>query len=150
MCIRDRHKINIMTVNNFFKLTFVFIVSIFLFTACQKENDLQEIVDNNETAAKSRNAESCYTLIFPVTILFPDGGRERIYNQIELNEFLEEWEDWYEGEGALSLRFPVTVQLPNGSRERIRNQRQWDALVCLLYTSPSPRDATLSRMPSSA
>ena len=25
-----------------------------------------------------------------------------------------------------------------------------DILVCLLYTSPSPRDATLSRMPSSA
>ena len=25
-----------------------------------------------------------------------------------------------------------------------------DALTCLLYTSPSPRDATLSRMPSSA
>ena len=25
----------------------------------------------------------------------------------------------------------------------------WDS-VCLLYTSPSPRDATLSRMPSSA
>ena len=23
-------------------------------------------------------------------------------------------------------------------------------LICLLYTSPSPRDATLSRMPSSA
>jgi len=25
-----------------------------------------------------------------------------------------------------------------------------DSCVCLLYTSPSPRDATLSRMPSSA
>ena len=25
-----------------------------------------------------------------------------------------------------------------------------DPLACLLYTSPSPRDATLSRMPSSA
>ena len=25
-----------------------------------------------------------------------------------------------------------------------------DANICLLYTSPSPRDATLSRMPSSA
>ena len=24
------------------------------------------------------------------------------------------------------------------------------AILCLLYTSPSPRDATLSRMPSSA
>ena len=26
---------------------------------------------------------------------------------------------------------------------------EWDG-ICLLYTSPSPRDATLSRMPSSA
>ena len=26
----------------------------------------------------------------------------------------------------------------------------YDGLACLLYTSPSPRDATLSRMPSSA
>ena len=28
-------------------------------------------------------------------------------------------------------------------------KREWD-VYCLLYTSPSPRDATLSRMPSSA
>ena len=26
----------------------------------------------------------------------------------------------------------------------------WNIIHCLLYTSPSPRDATLSRMPSSA
>ena len=26
----------------------------------------------------------------------------------------------------------------------------WQPIACLLYTSPSPRDATLSRMPSSA
>ena len=26
----------------------------------------------------------------------------------------------------------------------------WESKICLLYTSPSPRDATLSRMPSSA
>ena len=36
-----------------------------------------------------------------------------------------------------------------------QNQNYWNAAntglnVCLLYTSPSPRDATLSRMPSSA
>ena len=33
------------------------------------------------------------------------------------------------------------------------NPQQWRGnlyAVCLLYTSPSPRDATLSRMPSSA
>ena len=28
--------------------------------------------------------------------------------------------------------------------------READNIACLLYTSPSPRDATLSRMPSSA
>ena len=32
---------------------------------------------------------------------------------------------------------------------RIRNENA-QAISCLLYTSPSPRDATLSRMPSSA
>ena len=36
--------------------------------------------------------------------------------------------------------------------EKRRNGQINDTLilVCLLYTSPSPRDATLSRMPSSA
>ena len=32
-----------------------------------------------------------------------------------------------------------------GDREKMNQE-----LICLLYTSPSPRDATLSRMPSSA
>ena len=36
----------------------------------------------------------------------------------------------------------------NFSSEKCYNLVQWD--YCLLYTSPSPRDATLSRMPSSA
>ena len=31
---------------------------------------------------------------------------------------------------------------------QIKSEKGWQA--CLLYTSPSPRDATLSRMPSSA
>ena len=30
------------------------------------------------------------------------------------------------------------------------NENGWSNRTCLLYTSPSPRDATLSRMPSSA
>ena len=35
-----------------------------------------------------------------------------------------------------------------GSEQNTTNNRM--ELTCLLYTSPSPRDATLSRMPSSA
>ena len=39
-----------------------------------------------------------------------------------------------------------------GCRESLADgiKRATDVMICLLYTSPSPRDATLSRMPSSA
>ena len=45
---------------------------------------------------------------------------------------------------------PVTLldlktEISEKARDRIHKSRP-----CLLYTSPSPRDATLSRMPSSA
>ena len=35
-------------------------------------------------------------------------------------------------------------------RKRVTAYTKYDRHTCLLYTSPSPRDATLSRMPSSA
>ena len=48
----------------------------------------------------------------------------------------------------------VSVKVKEGKRERIQ---QFEGVVismknkgCLLYTSPSPRDRTRSRMPSSA
>ena len=34
--------------------------------------------------------------------------------------------------------------------QRDRDLRRYDTIICLLYTSPSPRDGLLSRMPSSA
>ena len=37
-----------------------------------------------------------------------------------------------------------------GKTFEISNQMSAVIIICLLYTSPSPRDATLSRMPSSA
>ena len=40
------------------------------------------------------------------------------------------------------LLFNYKQQVPNEDFDRIR--------ICLLYTSPSPRDGLLSRMPSSA
>ena len=34
--------------------------------------------------------------------------------------------------------------------DEFQGRNKWRDTTCLLYTSPSPRDATLSRMPSSA
>ena len=60
-----------------------------------------------------------------------------------------------EFEFALGLKNPKHLEhYPHGSEERSRLEKKmeepslWE--VCLLYTSPSPRDQCLSRMPSSA
>ena len=44
-----------------------------------------------------------------------------------------------------------SVAIPGGFQARTNDRdRERQSYYCLLYTSPSPRDATLSRMPSSA
>ena len=46
-------------------------------------------------------------------------------------------------------RIPVSIYLVNGIK--LQGQvESFDQFVCLLYTSPSPRDQRGSRMPSSA
>ena len=44
----------------------------------------------------------------------------------------------------------LKVKADKGANRPINNLEYRKAMLCLLYTSPSPRDATLSRMPSSA
>ena len=51
--------------------------------------------------------------------------------------------------GELSLNHDVFVEKNAGKAIGFTDE-MYQANGCLLYTSPSPRDATLSRMPSSA
>ena len=54
-------------------------------------------------------------------------------------------------DATLVLLATFCTQLTSLSLNHCNNVRGHDlSLICLLYTSPSPRDATLSRMPSSA
>ena len=50
------------------------------------------------------------------------------------------------------LRYSISFRPIIESTEKLAWERAHELLnsICLLYTSPSPRDATLSRMPSSA
>ena len=53
---------------------------------------------------------------------------------------------------VVKMRNPQS-QAPDGNTKKAGFEVSlfpWMPLTCLLYTSPSPRDATLSRMPSSA
>jgi len=45
---------------------------------------------------------------------------------------------------------PVAASLLSGTYPAIHQTRSRNDMFCLLYTSPSPRDRTRSRMPSSA
>ena len=49
-------------------------------------------------------------------------------------------------DNAAANRFHIIIQRSIEDDDRLAD----GVLICLLYTSPSPRDATLSRMPSSA
>ena len=52
----------------------------------------------------------------------------------------------------MSQRMKLMIELAGQVQQDGKKEENADLLVagCLLYTSPSPRDATLSRMPSSA
>ena len=91
--------------------------------------------------------------------------KNKIIEQIEQDQLKQDVPDFGPGDTLV-----VQVRVVEGSRERLqafegvvigrRNRGLNSAFtlrkmshgvgVCLLYTSPSPRDATLSRMPSSA
>ena len=53
-------------------------------------------------------------------------------------------------ESTIKAQKAIIVVGAEGSGSKLAALAAAQALDCLLYTSPSPRDATLSRMPSSA
>ena len=70
---------------------------------------------------------------------------ERMANRSTVVTSFSEEEKWQ----ITSYLIAITPTLQNSIMER-KKQQSASADSCLLYTSPSPRDATLSRMPSSA
>ena len=86
---------------------------------------------------KLEDFEDDKIILSGVINISPDSYYEKsiINNKKDLSEKIEEFKEYdvdYIDVGAMSTK-PVSIY---GG--------------CLLYTSPSPRDATLSRMPSSA
>ena len=70
----------------------------------------------------------------------------------ETDRQLYSFED--QGGRQVGMRFDLTVPLARFAAQHIGQLgtpfKRYHVATCLLYTSPSPRDATLSRMPSSA
>ena len=80
-----------------------------------------------------------------IAILDTMGDRERASEERDrLVALFSTSSDWY---GANRSNGAATAEAEELVELAMRQQAQFH---CLLYTSPSPRDATLSRMPSSA
>ena len=98
-----------------------------------------------------------YTILFFPAILFSQGD---VFEHI-LNGYDEvSFENYYWGdidtiEELIYTEFNIPAYYEDEPYDSIQVNFQDNTKVlyymgCLLYTSPSPRDATLSRMPSSA
>ena len=81
------------------------------------------------------------------------------YSRKELTSIWSEenkYKIWLDVEIAAAQAMEKLGQIPRGvssivrKKAKINVKRIHQIESCLLYTSPSPRDATLSRMPSSA
>ena len=59
-------------------------------------------------------------------------------------------EDFYVSRHGMVFAAMRRVHERHGTIDEVTLAQQMKDMGCLLYTSPSPRDATLSRMPSSA
>ena len=104
--------------------------------SCEHDSTEQEILNiknNNNTKSKSTTNKETWLR----TILNNTKHENVILREIELKtQFVSDISYKYRTDIALDPTKCVGVDTEMGS--------------CLLYTSPSPRDATLSRMPSSA
>ena len=98
----------------------------------------RHIISQLSSIARSRNTQSVLMTFdpHPRQVLFPDDDSLKLLNTKEEKVSLMS----SYGVDILVI-VPFTEALSKLSPE---------AYLCLLYTSPSPRDATLSRMPSSA
>ena len=99
------------------------------------ERAFREFVDTNPEHKLSGNAQYWYAETFRIRQLYTDAA----------SAYLEGYQKYPKSEKA-----PINLLKLGVSLVQIGEKDQGCLMICLLYTSPSPRDSRVSRMPSSA
>ena len=107
----------------------------------------QDSPDLNPNAMRSMYGESMPHNNAPVAMLCV---RHKAYQLVLLKPPCRPEVALQIGDGTVSDEVVGKFHHMCQERSAIANENGWPPYRCLLYTSPSPRDATLSRMPSSA
>ena len=87
--------------------------------------------EGSNSESGTATEEDCFTLNYPITILFPDGSTQQVNNDEELDALIEMW--FVNNEGAEAypeIQFPIAVTLADGSTQTIDDD---DALCDLFY-----------------
>ena len=115
-----------MSLKNLFILTFCTLFILPYSKVMANEEARYEIIDKNEVYEIIEYSDR---LAVETSRAGIDSNFRKLFNYISGRNDIQE---------KIAMTTPVTQVEKNGD------------MTCLLYTSPSPRDATLSRMPSSA
>ena len=126
------------------------IFTLIIFTACSSVQVTEEAVSDQSVAGISITSKSTASqaVLANAVVYFE-------YNQFNLtSKSIQALKGVTE---LMKKNAKITISIEGHADERgtreynlALGQRRAESVTCLLYTSPSPRDATLSRMPSSA
>ena len=128
-------------ISNFFygmtALPFLFLAGAFIFKRQQEKNGNIDL-----SILKSRKAQQVAKQRLKIAEQHLSANKSRAFYD-EISKSLL----GYVGD---KLNIPLSELSKDNVREKLASLKVTPSYICLLYTSPSPRDATLSRMPSSA
>ena len=110
------------------------------------DNDLKKFLEENKENLKVDYLDFEYSIINPKNLIGVDEFNQSFFDKI----------DQIEIDISNEVPFNSIVSNLNLKSTKVKDflfssdKNEVEKKICLLYTSPSPRDATLSRMPSSA
>jgi len=94
-------------------------------TTAASADELKELA----MACRGDRRTKCFTLVFPVTLTFPDGTTADVNDKSEMKSTLREWKEANpDSEERPELTFPLNVELEDGTTQEVASQEEMDAL----------------------
>ena len=94
--------------------------------SCQKDAlDIESKKELRDSDGKKFDKSPCLQLIYPVTIIFPDGSSQEVDDGKEWREALAQWkEDHPDSDVKRALQYPVDIKFKDGETYTVKSEEQ--------------------------